>query len=88
MSSFLESILDDFSDWKTEPEKCIFVLPSKRAGFFLKTLMAQKSDKTLLAPRIYSVESFVEDISGMRYATSTKLMFSLYETYLEQEGFE
>lgn len=88
MSSFLESILDDFSNWKTEPEKCIFVLPSKRAGFFLKTLMAQKADKTLLAPRIHSVESFVEDISGMRYATSTKLMFSLYEAYLEQEGFE
>ena len=88
MQSFLESVLDDFPDWKTAPESCTFVLPGKRAGFFLKTLMARKAGRTLLAPEILSIESFVEQVSGLRYATSTKLLFSLYEAFLEQKGVE
>ena len=86
MQSFLDSVLDDFTFWRTSPEDCIFVLPSKRAGFFLKNLMAGKAGKTMLAPQISSIEAFVEELSGLRYATPTKLLFSLYEAYLDQEG--
>ena len=88
MQSFLESVLDDFTLWKTRPEYCLFVLPSKRAGFFLKNLMARKAGKTLLAPQISSIENFVGEISGLRYATPTALLFTLYEAYLDQEGIE
>ncbi|MFZ9003677.1 MAG: PD-(D/E)XK nuclease family protein, partial [Robiginitalea sp.] len=88
MQSFLESVLDNFNLWKIRPEDCFFVLPSKRAGFFLKNLMAVKAGKTMLAPKISSIENFVEEISGLRYATPTKLLFSLYEAYLDQEGLE
>ena len=50
--------------------------------------MAEKAGKALLAPQILSVESFVEQLSGLRYATTTKLLFSLYEAFLEQKGVE
>jgi len=85
MQSFLESVLDDFEPWKTNPEDCLFVLPSKRAGFFLKHLMAKKAGRAMLAPQILSIEQFIEQISGLRYATPTKLLFSLYEAYLDLE---
>ena len=88
MHSFLESVLDDFEPWKTNPEDCLFVLPSKRAGFFLKHLMAKKAGRAMLAPQILSIEQFIEQISGLRYATPTKLLFSLYEAYLDLEDFE
>ena len=88
MQSFLESVLDDFPAWKSNPEACVFVLPSKRAGFFLKNLMAQKAGRTMLAPQILSIEDFVEQISGLRYAPPTKLLFSLYEAFMDQEGME
>lgn len=88
MQSFLESVLDDFTFWKNNPEDCVFVLPSKRAGFFLKNLMAQKAGRTLLSPRILSIENFVQELSGLRYATPTRLLFSLYEAYLGQEGID
>ncbi|MEJ2163815.1 MAG: PD-(D/E)XK nuclease family protein, partial [Robiginitalea sp.] len=86
MQSFLESVLDEFTLWKAHPEDCVFILPSKRAGFFLRNLMAGKAGKSLLAPQILSIENFVEQISGLRYATPTKLLFSLYEAYLDQDG--
>ena len=50
--------------------------------------MAGKAGKSLLAPQILSIEDFVEQLSGLRYATPTKLLFSLYEAYLDQEGIE
>ncbi len=88
MQSFLESVLDDFHGWRTHPEDCVFVLPSKRAGFFLKNLMASRAAQTMLSPRILSIESFVERIAGLRYASPVQLLFSLYEAFLEQEGVE
>ena len=88
MRSFLESVLEDFPGWRTHPEDCVFVLPSKRAGYFLKNLMATRAGQTLLSPRILSIEPFVEQIAGLRYASPVQLLFSLYEAFLEQEGVE
>ncbi len=88
MSSFLQSVLDGFDGWRTHPSECTFVLPSKRAGFFLRNLMSSQTEKTLFAPRILSIEAFVEEISGLRYAASSRLLFGLYEAYLDEEELE
>lgn len=88
MSSFLDSVLDMLPDWETDPAAHVFVLPSKRAGFFLKNLMAQRAQKAMLSPEIWSIEDFIERISGLRYAQEPHLLFRLYEAYLDQEGLE
>ncbi|MDM9631215.1 PD-(D/E)XK nuclease family protein [Robiginitalea aurantiaca] len=88
MISFLESVLEDFGAWHSKPEDYVFILPSKRAGYFLKNLMATKTHKTLLAPKILSIETFIAEISELQYATSTKLMFNLYEAYRDEKGLE
>jgi len=88
MSSFLESILDQVGDWETDPASHVFVLPSKRAGFFLRNLMAQRTRRTMLAPEIWSIEDFIEHVSGLRYAGDPHLLFRLYEAYLDQEVVE
>ena len=80
--------MEEFEGWQKTPEQCIFVLPSKRAGFFLKNLLAQKTLETSFAPRILSIEAFVEEISELRYATSTRLMFDLYAAYIDEQGLE
>ncbi|MCO5725774.1 PD-(D/E)XK nuclease family protein [Robiginitalea marina] len=88
MKTFLESVLDEFPLWNTSPLDCVFILPSKRAGFFLKNLMARKAGAPIFCPEIWSIEDFLEHLSGLRYASPSKLHFSLYETLLEQEGVE
>lgn len=88
MITFLESVLEECNGWRKTPEQYIFVLPSKRAGFFLKNLIAQKTTEPSFAPRILSIESFVEEISEIRYAPVTRLMFDLYAAYLGEEGLE
>lgn len=88
MATFLDSLLDLYPDWETDPASHVFVLPSKRAGFFLRNLMASRASRPMLAPEIWSIEDFVERIAGLRYAQEPHLIFGLYEAYLEQEGLE
>ncbi len=83
MQSFLEEVVDEVWQKYNTIEDVVFVLPSKRAGTFLKNSIVQKTDKTLFAPEIYSIESFVESISGLAYASNTQQLFELYSTYLK-----
>ncbi|MFS4492616.1 PD-(D/E)XK nuclease family protein [Maribacter sp. 2308TA10-17] len=92
MQSFLEELVLKIRKEHDSLENLIFVLPSKRAGTFLRNSLANSSQKTSFAPEIYSIESFIEKISGLSYASNTDQLFELYSTYLkitrkEQESF-
>ena len=81
MQSFLEDVVEDI--WGKHPhlENLVFVLPSKRAGSFLRNHFAASTKKNIFAPEILSIESFVEKISGLTKANNTQLLFELYQTY-------
>lgn len=83
MTSFLDTLLDEMPGWQTQPESLAFILPSKRAGFFLKNRMAQKAGGTQWVPDIWSIEDFVSDVAGLRYAPLLHSLFRLYEVYNE-----
>ena len=84
MQSFLEQVAQKVRSSKLPLDKTVFVLPSKRAGTFLKTILAKTANATFFSPDIYSIEGFVEEISELSFASHTKQLFTLYEAYLEQ----
>ncbi|MGB6151990.1 MAG: PD-(D/E)XK nuclease family protein, partial [Pricia sp.] len=84
MQSFLEEVVDKIKVKYEALDDLIFVLPSKRAGTFLKNALARDTNKTIFAPDIYSIETFIEKISGLSYATQTQQLFHLYQTYRDQ----
>ena len=81
MQSFLEETLLTIIEKEGSLENLIFVLPSKRAGTFLKNAISQHTDTTIFAPEIQSIEDFVETISGLAYASNTQQLFELYKAY-------
>lgn len=81
MQSFLEEVLDKVQQQNGSLENLIFVLPSKRAGNFLKQFIATKNTGPIFLPEIYSIESFVEHIAGLKYASNTQQLFELYKAY-------
>ncbi|MFK5974467.1 MAG: PD-(D/E)XK nuclease family protein [Flavobacteriaceae bacterium] len=83
MQSFIEKIVKDIIEKHDTIADIIFVLPSKRAGTFLKNTIAKTTAKTIFSPEIYSIEEFVEKISGISYASNTQQLFELYRTYLD-----
>ncbi len=92
MQSFLEEVIAQVRKQHSSLENVVFVLPSKRAGTFVRNAIAKTAQSTEFAPEIYSIESFVERVSGIAYATNTEQLFELYKAYkgtspVEQDNF-
>ncbi|MCX2718396.1 PD-(D/E)XK nuclease family protein [Lentiprolixibacter aurantiacus] len=88
MTSFLKEVAQSVCSENRNIEQYIFVLPSKRAGNFLKTHLASEIGKTIFAPKVYSVEEFIQLIAGQESASRIDLLFTLYEAYLKVAGKE
>ncbi|TBM99404.1 PD-(D/E)XK nuclease family protein [Hyunsoonleella flava] len=83
MTSFIFDVLKDLQQNRYNLSELTFVLPSKRAGLFLKHQIPKVSNKTLFAPKIISIEEFVEELSQLNSVTNTDLLFEFYTTYLK-----
>ncbi|GLB48270.1 PD-(D/E)XK nuclease family protein [Neptunitalea lumnitzerae] len=85
MKSFLKEVVSNILETHENVENITFILPSKRAGVFLKDAFLKQFKKTGFAPQFVSIESFIENISGLKYANNIQLLFELYTTYLSIE---
>ncbi|WP_194766255.1 PD-(D/E)XK nuclease family protein [Tamlana sp. I1] len=83
MTTFIFDVLQDLQKSKTSFSELTFVLPSKRAGVFLKHQLPQVIEETLFAPRIISIEEFVEELSELKSISNTELLFEFYNSYLQ-----
>ena len=81
MASFLKEVLDDIEKKESNISDLTFILPSKRAGTFLKDILAKSIHQTMFAPEILSIEEFVEGLSELNYASNTELLFVFYQVY-------
>ena len=94
MISFITKVLLDLQKQNVNFSNITFVLPSRRAGVFLRKELSSIINKTTFSPIIISIESFVEELSQLNSITNTELLFELYHTYTEltpkeeQEPFE
>ncbi|KJD36606.1 hypothetical protein PW52_02875 [Tamlana sedimentorum] len=83
MTTFIFDVLNDLQTNNIDIANITFILPSKRAGLFLKHQIPKVVDKTIFAPEILSVEEFVGELSGLKTITNTELLFNFYTIYCE-----
>ena len=83
MVSFINDVVLDLQKKNEDFSKLTFILPSKRAGVFLKSHIAKQLETTIFAPKILSIEEFVETLSDLKYANNTELLFEFYKVYLK-----
>lgn len=83
MEKFINKVAKKiFSSRNGDLEGVIIVLPGKRAGTFLKKALSELTNKPLWSPKIYSIESWVEEISGFAILDRTSLVFEMYSSYI------
>ena len=85
MQSFLDDLIHFVQNIgkKDDYSNLVIVLPSQRAGVFLKKKLAEfYKGKTLLLPEIVSIESFIQQLSGIQKIENTALLMLFYEAYL------
>ena len=83
MISFITKVLLDLQKQNVNFSDITFVLPSRRAGVFLRKELSNIINKTSFSPTIISIESFVEELSQLKTLTNTELLFQLYNSYIE-----
>jgi len=94
MRSFIYDVLQRVKSQGDDLSKHTFILPSKRAGVFLKHELAKQLDKPQFLPEIISIESFVEELSQLKPVNTLEILFEFYTIYTtvtpedEQDGFD
>lgn len=94
MQTFLEEVVKKLIINYKDISALTIILPSKRAGVFLKKHLLDNIEETLFSPRIISIEEFIEELSGLTIADNTLLLFKSYEVYkstnpsVQKEDFE
>ncbi len=81
MKTFLAEVVQHIIAKKEPLENTVLVLPSKRAGTFVKHYFLKTISNTTFAPTILSIEDFIASVSGLRYAQDAELLFIFYQTY-------
>ncbi|QDO93246.1 PD-(D/E)XK nuclease family protein [Formosa sediminum] len=81
MTTFIEEVIINLQEKGLNLSELKFILPSKRAGTFLKHQLSRSTKTTMFAPEILSIEDFVESISGLKTVSNTELLFQFYNTY-------
>ncbi|RZS99528.1 PD-(D/E)XK nuclease family protein [Aquimarina brevivitae] len=83
-NAFLKDVLLDLQAEKEPISKLTFIVPSKRAGIFLKRYLIEiYGDLTFICPKILSTEEFIEQLCGLVTIDNTQTLFEFYETYLQ-----
>jgi ATP-dependent helicase/nuclease subunit B len=79
---FLEKVAQlSISENGKNLENVAFVLPSQRAGLFLKKYLSKIAGQNIWAPQIFTVNDFVNKHSAIKLAEPLVLLFNLYEVY-------
>lgn len=70
------------SDHGTALAGVTIVLPNKRARVFLLDALRKQLNDAVFAPRIISIEDFVQEMAGIRPMDPIELLFEFYTVYL------
>lgn len=81
-TTFLQQIAATIlKDYPTQMNDVVLVLPNKRARVFLIHEFQKQANQTFFAPRIISIEDFVQDIAGLQSIDTIEQLFTFYEVY-------
>ena len=81
MQSFLKNVLSELYNNEINLSECVFVLPNKRAGLFLKKTISDTITNSIFSPEILSIDDFITSISGLSKTSNTELLFEFYSVY-------
>ncbi len=83
MQKYINSIVESILNTHKEFNNITIVLPSKRAGVFIKNELKNKLATFQFLPQLISIEELVVDISKIDSADNLVLLFEFYKIYIE-----
>ncbi len=87
MTPFLQSVAKYLFDrFGNNLHNIALVFPNKRARLFFNQELAKITKKPLLAPKYYTINEYLQNLSGYIPADQITLLFTLYEVFVKITG--
>ena len=87
MATFLEQLAEALiAEHGASLRDTAVVLPSQRAGLYLRKALARAAGSALWSPEIFTLASFMERVSGLRTLPMDELLFEAFEGYRSIAG--
>lgn len=81
-TTFLQNLAKEIhQNHPSNLEDLCFVFPSKRAGLFFKKELAKIKGKAFWAPQILTIDTFIEQLSGLTIISPLEQLFYLFEVH-------
>ena len=84
MKSFLDEVAKKIIASDHPFEEIKIIVPSRRATLFLKNALSNQIDRPVFAPKIISIEAFVEELSGLKKSLPVDLIYKFYLVYKDK----
>ncbi len=82
MTPFLKQLVDYIHQHHHDAtNKLTVVIPSQRNKLFIINYFKEVYHKTIWLPKIFTIDEFVSELSGLKQIDNTELLFSLYNEY-------
>ena len=81
MKSFIAKVIAAVIQKGTPFTQLTIILPSHRAGLFVKEAFKEQITTTTFLPRIVSIEEFIAEVSELQLASNINMIFEFYEVY-------
>ena len=84
MKSFLDEVAKEIIDSGHSFKAIKIIVPNRRATLFLKNSLSYQIDRPAFAPEIISIETFVEELSGLKKSLPVELIYMFYSVYKDK----
>ena len=81
MLTFLDQVAQTIIESKRDFQELKIVVPSNRAILFLKEAIKKRIEIPRFAPKVISIESFIEELSGLKKISKSELLLLFFEIY-------
>lgn len=83
VKTFLEETVTEIIKSHSNIDELTIVLPSRRAGVFFRDTLTAQLEVPVLAPKIFSIEEFIQEISTLRLAPNLTVLIEFYNIYCD-----
>jgi len=83
-NAFLEEVAQELlTQFGQDLHKLHIILPSRRAGLYLKLYLAENLKQPTFAPQILAMDDFIQNLSGLHVPSQAELVLRLYQSFLQ-----
>ena len=83
MQTFLDYVAEKIDSSTHKWDNIKIIVPNNRAIIFLKECFKKVIERPIISPKIFTIEEFIKDLSGIKPISKTEILFNFYEVYKE-----